>query len=129
MSYEGREIFICPQGHIYEADCYQFGYSGFDPEDDERDKIVCHVCGEKMKFIGNVDDTNGDSTARFYKKKITPYESIKKEYNPETGTLTLITRPGRYEIIYGEDNEWFNYDTGEKYEYDDDDDELETDVE
>ena len=123
MSYEGREIFICPHGHIYEADCYEFGYSGFDPEDDERNNVSCHICGSKMEFVGNVDDTNGDSTARFYKEKITPYELIKKEYDPNTGTLTNIIKPGTYKIVYGDKNEWFNYDSGEKLDWELDDEE------
>jgi len=114
MSYEGREIFLCPNGHLYMADCYEFGYSGYDNEDGSKN-IKCQICKEKMEFIGSVDDTNGDSCARFYRKTVSKYETIEEKYDPETGIMTRIFKPSRYEIIHAkDDNTWYNFDTGEE---------------
>lgn len=46
MSYEGRSVYICEQGHLNETDCYE------DPE-------TCFFCKGKLTFLFGVDQTNG----------------------------------------------------------------------
>ena len=115
MSYEGRSIHICPKGHLNELDCYD-DFS-FDPTDDSTETGQrirrCNICGADLKYIGQVDDTNGEASARFY-KKIVMKGSHKKEYDPITDKVTITCVPDICEIGYGNGEEWFNFDTGKK---------------
>lgn len=115
MSYEGRIICICPKGHLNEFDYqdYYMDSSDLNPNEEIYDIHKCEICNQDLKFVGQVDDTNGESSARFYKKLIMK-GSRKKEYHPVTDKMTITIVPDIYEIEYGDGEEWFNFDTGEK---------------
>ena len=110
MSYEGREIYICPKGHLSEIDCYD----DYDFDEAQKKNHVCVFCGKPVEHIGGVDDTNGEAVARFYKKVIRKSE-FTNNYDPETDTVTICHKPEICEIVRGGENEWFNFDTGEKH--------------
>ncbi len=112
MSYNGRSIYICPKGHLNTFDCYD-DFS-FDSNDINQNPQVhhCEVCNQDLKYIGQVDDTNGTASARFYKRLIMK-GSRKKEYHPVTDKMTITIVPDIYDIGYGNGKEWFNFDTGE----------------
>ena len=50
MSYEGREFFLCENGHLTVTDWWQSGINLGDK---------CH-CAAPLQYQASVDDTNGD---------------------------------------------------------------------
>ena len=115
MSYEGRQIYLCPKGHLNQFDVYNDCTIIDDECIDEKkkpEKCVCDICGEELTYYGPVDDTN---IAPFYKKLIMK-GSNKKEYNKEQDKLVITIVPDIYKIVRGGKDEWFNFDTGEKVE-------------
>ena len=49
MSYEGFERWLCRNGHLHEADCYNAP---------NRRDWLCDICGEPMRWWEDVDQTN-----------------------------------------------------------------------
>ena len=113
MSYEGRECYICPKGHILIGDCYDFvHYSETGPE---IIKQYCPHCNEKMEWIGGIDDTNGEALYTFKLIEITP--ELRKTNTIKLDDFTMVTtvvyRPGTYSVV--KDKLCRNFDTGEEY--------------
>ena len=66
MSYEGREAFICKNGHVQIVNTV-YGGGGI-VEHLGSDK--CPHCEAEMVAVGSIDDTNCDALANFYFEKI-----------------------------------------------------------
>lgn len=113
MSYEGRECFICPNGHIVTCDCYESMYYG--EEGLETVSKTCPYCKEKMDEIGAIDDTNGEALCMFKLTEITP--ELRKtnaiKLDDFTTITTVVYRPGTYSVV--KDKLCRNFDTGEEY--------------
>ncbi len=68
MSYEGYQVFMCPDGH----------YCACDAHDPERPTLCEDVenlltCGKPLTFVGGVDETNGlPYYMNFYLEEISP---------------------------------------------------------
>ena len=65
MSYEGREAFICGNGHVFITDTHAIGVIE-----------ECYACKSPLTHVGSIDDTNCDATADFYFKKIKDEEKV-----------------------------------------------------
>ncbi len=50
MGYQGYEQILCKNGHYYQVDCYEWGFS---------DGWKCSVCGAGVGWFYAVDQTNG----------------------------------------------------------------------
>lgn len=62
MSYEGYVQLLCPNGHNWNIDCYQFD-TGYYPVDSPVELPPCHfcpVCKQKYAWSNSVDQTNCD---------------------------------------------------------------------
>ena len=121
MSYEGREVYICPKGHVNIHNCYDdwdwedyYNIDGEKTSPKEEKQHKCYFCGEILSHVGRVDDTNGEAVSNFYKKVIRKCE-INQSYDAETDTLTMTHKPEICEIVRGGRGEFFNFDTGEPY--------------
>lgn len=77
MSYEGREAYICENGHVIITDCdlslmwVDEGHEEYLPN-----KGKCYHCESSIKRVGGIDDTNGDAVANFFFEKIKDEEPI-----------------------------------------------------
>lgn len=110
MSYEGREVYICPHGHVHQINAVVYYYDMPD-----EDNIKCPFCSEVMKQVGDVDDTNGEAAAPFYLKTIREEKiDIQCIGSGKNAERIIHVKPGIYEVVTGEKGEWFNFDTGEK---------------
>ena len=109
MSYEGRVLYMCPNGHVNFQDAYvDEHYSEWITE--------CPYCSEKLERIGDIDDTNGDGVANFYLREVTPGKNI-RHVKGEGKNIIIHTDyiPATYEVIRGGDDVFFNFNTGERY--------------
>lgn len=113
MSYEGRECFICPNGHIVTHDCYDTMY--YDENGLETKPQTCPYCKTQMEEVGAIDDTNGEALCMFKLIELTSrlYETTKIELDNFTTVTTVVNRPGTYQAI--RDGLCRNFDTGEEY--------------
>lgn len=101
-----RMVFLCEHGHLEEIE-HTFGNLG---RLLKQRNCICE-CGSQQKHIGNVDDSDGNAVAKFYKKRIAAEKEISKKYNEKTHTLIVTKRLPRYKIIQTKHD--VNYDTGD----------------
>lgn len=110
MSYEGRILLMCENGHVKYADPYMEYFEDLGLEGKES-KNTCLYCGTQFKKIGHIDDTNGDSVASFFLKELTKEEF---DIKIDTENMSSVTyhKPATYEVVHTD--YWVNFDTGEK---------------
>jgi hypothetical protein len=68
MSYEGYQVFMCPDGHYCAKDVW-------DPDEPALcgDVVNLVPCGKPLSFVGGVDETNGlPYHMNFYLEEVTP---------------------------------------------------------
>ena len=97
MSYEGRVLYMCKNGHVMYKDVYEDYYS-------DNDTKICKFCNTKLERVGGIDDTNCDSMAMFYIKTI---EQGYTKTKIENGVSFTEYKPSKYELI--RTNDWINF--------------------
>jgi len=61
MSYEGYVQLLCPNGHNWNIDCYQFDTSYYaEPPEGTPPSHLCPYCKQKYSWWNSVDQTNCD---------------------------------------------------------------------
>jgi hypothetical protein len=114
MSYEGREAYICENGHVLITECdlnemwVEEGSQPYLPN-----KGVCYHCEGKLSHVGAIDDTNCDAVASFYFKKIKDEEPV--------NICPCCNRPEKvippcYEVIRPGYHGSFEFDSLKKFE-------------
>lgn len=104
MSYEGREVYICGNGHIIERDCYENEY--------RKQHEDCKFCGTKFTRLGSIDDTNGYAVADF---RLQCIEKEERDITYENGFMIMKLKPAKF-IVERKEGKLFNYDTNKEIE-------------
>lgn len=94
MSYEGRNAYICENGHVQIVP-ENYG-SGVTP-----DEMPCPNCKSSVRYVGAIDDTNCTAWADFSFEELTP---LKTEKCPTCGHTHTTAWPTYKVITYPEDH-------------------------
>jgi hypothetical protein len=85
MSWEGFEVLVCEEGHMWKNPAYA-----------TEDSDLCGICGKPAKDIGSVDETNG--LPYYLTFKVICLDPAKYEHCPTCFHMHIITPP-KYKMI------------------------------